>query len=75
MRKDHDGLGKDEHRDKPRKASKRGVAARLNNLATALNFAHEELAELRHDLRVAESLADARPSLPIRCVGLDEREP
>lgn len=68
-------IGPDPHRDKPRKASKRGVAGRLNRLAVALNFAHEELAELRHDLRVAESFAGDRPSFPIRCMGLDEREP
>ena len=50
------------------------VAGRLNAIATALILAHEEFAALLHDLRVAESFADIRPSFPIRCMGRDEWE-
>jgi len=53
---DYDDLGKDPHRDKPRKANRRDVAARLNRLAIALDYAHEELSELRHGLGVADRL-------------------
>jgi hypothetical protein len=34
----------------------RDVAARLNRLAIALDYAHEELSELRHGLGVADRL-------------------
>lgn len=55
-----DGLGRDEYRDRPRKASRREVAGRLNAIATALNFAHEQLSEIRHDLGVTDRLAAQR---------------
>ena len=47
-------IGSDPHRDNPRKASPRDVAARLNRLAVALNFGLEEISELRHSLGVAD---------------------
>lgn len=50
------------------------VQLRLNRLADVLNAAHEELAELRHDLRVAERYEDSRPSFPMRCAEPGERE-
>jgi len=55
-----DGLGLDPHRDRPRKASRREVALRLNGLAVALNAAHEQLAELRHELQIEERIEPLR---------------
>jgi len=46
----------DPHRDAPRKASRSVAAARCNRLAIALDFAFEELSELRHELGVADRL-------------------
>ncbi len=53
-----DDLGRDPHRFRPRQAPKlgRAVSARLNRLAVALNYAHEELSEIRHDLGIADRL-------------------
>jgi hypothetical protein len=51
------------------------VQLRLNRLADVLNAAHEELAELRHDLRVAERFEGSRPSFPMRCAEPWEHEP
>src|SRR5262249_12268626 len=55
-RSDYGGLGVDEFRNTPRQAPQHGraVEGRLNRLATALNFAFEELSEIRHDLGIAE---------------------
>ena len=67
-------IGVDPYRDAPRKASRGALTARLNRLAVALNFGLEELSEIRHDLHVAESFNEPRPSLPIRYMEPGERE-
>jgi hypothetical protein len=67
MRKS-DGLGKDEFRDRPRKAVPRDVAARLDRLARLGNEFQEELSGLRHDLDVAARYEEPRSSFPVSYV-------
>jgi hypothetical protein len=68
-----DSLPPDVEEAAPLPASTR-VAHRLNRLALALDAAHEQLSELRHDLRVREAFADLRPSFPMRCSWPGERD-
>lgn len=49
----------DEYRDKPRKANRVEVEARLNRMAMGVNFFHDELTQLRRELRLNEPLAEA----------------
>jgi hypothetical protein len=49
-------LCRDEYRDRPRGASKRQIAERLNVMATALSFLAEQVSEIRHELGVRERL-------------------
>ena len=62
---------------KPRKVPEAGtpVALRLNRLAMIVNAASAELSELRHDLHVAETFAEGRPSFPMRCASGEEWAP
>ena len=50
------------------------VERRLNRIVTLFNDLHEEVSELRHDLRVRETFEDLRPSFPMRCSWPGERE-
>lgn len=51
--------------ERPRRASRRQIAERLNALAEAVNEVHEQLAELRHELRV-EAVEIHRRGLPVK---------
>lgn len=50
------------------------VERRLNRIVTLFNDLHEEVSELRHDLRVVETFADLRPSFQMRSSWPGERD-
>jgi len=69
-----DDIGRDPHRDRPRKANRRAVEVRLDAVAQALDIAFVALTEVRRELCVG-GVEIERTTLPMRCAEPWERDP
>lgn len=71
--RDRDGIALDPKAPR-RRASRREIAAALNRLATALDFAFAELGELRRALEVPERIERPVSALSVRQMRAEERD-